>query len=327
MRHTAFITGMSHTYINNKTQGKFQRGNWKDFVFYAFTLVICLLSSALFAAPSRAIEITDDLGRKITLDQPAKRIIPLYGAFSEMLFAAGAGEQVIARTQADNFPPELARLPSVGTHMRPNFEMIMGLKPDLVIQSATRNEEAPEISRLIDSGIPVAVFAPRSFQDIFSVIERLGVLSGHAESASTFVSSLNHRLEAIKDKLKDIETRQKVFFEIRAEPITGAGRGSIVYEILKAAGAENVLENDKAIVQYNLEALLFESPDAYVVQQGPMNKNPMDPRKRAHFERLKCVREGRIIFADEFIYSRPGPRCVDAVEQLAAALYPERFRK
>lgn len=310
-----------------KTRDNFNPCNGKGFVFYISILMISLLSSWLFAAPSKAIEITDDLGQKITLTKPAKRIIPLYGAFSEMLFAVGAGEQVIARTQADNFPPELVKLPSVGTHMRPNFEMIMGLKPDLVIQSATRKAEDPETSRLIDSGIPVAVFAPRTFQDILSVIERLGILSGHPENASVFASSLNHRLEAIRDKLKGIEKRQRAFFEIRAEPLTGAGRGGIVDEILKAAGAENVLKNDKAIVQYNLEALLFENPDAYIVQQGPMNKNPMDPRKRANYERLKCVKDGRIIFADEFIYSRPGPRCVDAVEQLAAALYPEKFNK
>jgi iron complex transport system substrate-binding protein len=289
-------------------------------------LLVSLLVAWVFAGRAECIEIVDDLGQKISLTQPAKRIIPLYGAFSEMLFAAGAGGQVIARTQADNFPPELIKLPSVGTHMRPNFEMILGFKPDLVIQSATRTEEVPEISRLVESGIPVAVFAPKTFQDIFSVIERLGILSGHPESASAFASSLLHRLETVQGKLKGIENKQRVFFEIRAEPLTGAGRGSIVYEILKSAGAENVLKNEKAIVQYNLEALLFENPDTYIVQQGPMNKNPMDPRKRSHFDRLKCVREGRIVFADEFIYSRPGPRCVDAVEQLAAALYPEKFR-
>jgi iron complex transport system substrate-binding protein len=313
-------------YFGNRTWNKSLPGKGNCLAFCIVLFMLFLPSSRLFAAPSNGVEITDDLGRKITLTQPAKRIIPLYGAFSEMLFAAGAGEQVIARTQADSFPPEVVRLPSVGTHMRPDFEMIIGLKPDLVILSATRKEEAPEISRLVESGIPVAVFAPKTFEEIFSVAERLGILSGHSENASVFVTSLKHRLDAVRDKLKGIEKGQRVFFEIRAEPITGAGRGSIVYEILKAAGAENVLTNDKAIVQYNLEALLFENPDAYIVQQGPMNKNPPDPRERAHFDQLKCVRDGRIIFADEFLYSRPGPRCVDAVEQLAAALYPDRFK-
>ena len=279
------------------------------------------------AVPARSIEIVDDLGQKIVLAKPAGRIIPLYGAFAEMLFSIGAGNAVIARTQADVFPPELAPLPSVGTHMNPNVEMILGLKPDLVILSASRRQETPEIARLTDSGIPVAVFSPKTFDEIFTVIERLGSISGHAQQASAFSANLAGRLGAVRDKLAGIKTRPRVFFEIRAEPLTGAGHGSIVDEILKAAGAQNALDSDKAIVQYSLEALLIQEPDFYIVQQGPMNRGPAPPEKRAHFDRLKCVREGRVLAADEFIFSRPGPRCVDAVERLAAALYPERFGK
>lgn len=277
------------------------------------------------AVPARAVEISDDLGQKIVLAKPAGRIIPLYGAFAEMLFPIGAGDAVIARTQADLFPPELALLPSVGTHMNPNVEMILGLKPDLVIVSASRRQETPEITRLADSGIPIAVFSPKKFDEIFSVIERLGVISGHAQQASDFSASLAGRLAVVRDRLAGIKTRPKVFFEIRSEPLTGAGHGSIVDEIIWAAGAQNALDSDKAIFQYSLEALLFQDPDFYIVQQGPMNRSPAPPDRRAHFDRLKCVREGRVLTADEFIFSRPGPRCVDAVERLASALYPEKF--
>jgi iron complex transport system substrate-binding protein len=275
--------------------------------------------------PARSVEITDDFGQKIVLPKPAARIIPLYGAFAEMLFSIGAGDTVKGRTQADNYPPELALLPSVGTHMNPNVEMILGLKPDLVVVSASRMQESPEISRLTDSGIPVAVFSPKTFDGIFSVIQRLGSISGHADQASAFSTSLAARLGAVRQKLAGIEPKPRVFFEIRAEPLTAAGRGSIVDEILKAAGAQNILDSDKAIVQYSLESLLFQEPDFYIVQQGPMNKSPVPPAQRAHFDRLKCVREGRVLSADEFIFSRPGPRCVDAVENLAAELHPERF--
>jgi iron complex transport system substrate-binding protein len=289
--------------------------------------VFLIFFSVVFVSNAAGIEITDDLGHKISMSEPARRMIPLYGAFAEMVFAVGAGDAVCARTEADKDPPELARLPSVGTHMRPNVEMILGLKPDLVIASATRKEEGPELARLMDSGITVAVFAPKTFEEIYSVIKRLGVLSGHSQEASDYCAKLAARLEAVRARLAGIEKRPRVFFEIRAEPLTGAGRGSIVQEIIRDAGGENVLDSDRAIVQYNMEALLFENPDYYIVQQGPMNKSPIPPAERAHFDRLRCVREGKVLFADEFIYSRPGPRCVDAVEQLAAALYPDLFRK
>jgi len=289
------------------------------------SIVMLLPAICCIAVPARSAEIVDDLGQKIVLAKPAGRIIPLYGAFAEMLFSIGAGDAVIARTQADVFPPELAPLPSVGTHMNPNVEMILGLKPDLVVVSASRRQESPEIARLVDSGIPVAVFSPKTFGEIFSVIERLGSISGHERQASEFSAHLAGRLAEVREKLGGIKTRPRVFFEIRAEPIAGAGHGSIVDEILKAAGAQNAIDGDKAIVQYSLEALLFQDPDFYIVQQGPMNRGPAPPGQRAHFDRLKCVREGRVLVVDEYIFSRPGPRCVDAVERLAAALYPEKF--
>lgn len=292
--------------------------------------VICLAFWLSLAGTSvcraQQVEITDDLGNKISLDRPAQRIIPLYGAFSEVLFSIGAGDRVIARTQADKYPAEIEQLPSVGTHMKPNIELILGLKPDLVIMSSSRRDETPEISRLLDSGIPVAIFSPKTFDEIFAVTERLGTLCGKTEEALKLNASLRKRLDAVKTKLAGLEKKQRVFFEIRSEPLTGAGRGSIVDEIISAAGGENVLTKEKGIVKYSVEALLFDNPDAYVVQEGPMNKSPLDPSKRAHFDQLKCVREGRVIKADELVFSRPGPRCIDAVESLAAALYPEVFK-
>ena len=286
----------------------------------AFLLVVSILHTR-----AGAVQITDDLGTTVTLSRPAARIISLYGAFAEMLYAVGAGSRLAARTQADAYPPEILKLPSVGTHMKPNFEMIIGFKPDLVIQSASRREEMPDMERLSGVGIPVAVFAPKSFEDIFSTMERLGVITGCEGEAGAAVARMKQRLARVQAKLAGIEKRRRVFFEIRAEPLTGAGRGSIVQRILAAAGAENVLRSEKAIVQYSLEALLLDDPDVYVMQRGPMNRNPAELAARAHFDRLRCVKEGKIVPVDEFIFSRPGPRCVEAVEQLAAALYPTRF--
>ncbi|MEN6485118.1 MAG: helical backbone metal receptor [Syntrophobacteraceae bacterium] len=297
-------------------------------MFRSVSLTICLLAGVFlfpaFAARA-AVEAVDDTGAAVSLERPAKRVIPLYGAFAEMLYAVNAGAAVCARTQADQYPPQIRELPSVGTHMHPNVEMILGLKPDLVIFSATRKEETEEAVRLRHAGVPVAIFAPKSFDDVFSVMKRLGVLTGHAEEAEDAVRRLRGRLEAVAERLKSLEERRKVFFEVRAEPLTGAGAGSIVQEILSSSGAENSLKSERAIVLYNFEALLLNDPDVYIVQKGPMNRNPLEPKKRAHFDRLRAVREGRVLSVDEFLYSRPGPRCVDAVEQLAAALYPDRF--
>jgi iron complex transport system substrate-binding protein len=289
-------------------------------------LLLVLASPAVIPGTAEAVQITDDLGHEVSLREPAKRVIPLYGAFAEMLFAIGAGKEVIARTQADQFPPEIVKLPSVGTHMRPNVEMIIGLKPDLVVQSGSRWDAMGEMSRLQGAGIPVAVFSPTTFQEIFSTIERLGALVGRSDQGRELVVTLQNRMAAVKDRLQDVGERQRVFFEVRPEPLTAAGRGSIVQQNITAAGAENTVKSEKAIVHYSFEALLVTDPDVYIVQRGPMSRNPVAPKNRPHFDQLRSVRKGKVIYVDEYLFSRPGPRCVEAVEQLARELYPDRFR-
>lgn len=299
------------------------RKKWPVLLCLLFFWTGCL---GFFQNQASAVEVRDDTGETVLMEKPARRVIPLYGAFAEMLFAIGAGPNVIARTQADQYPETIVDLPSVGTHMRPNVEMIIGLKPDLVVQSVSRREASTEMKSLRTAKVPLAVFAPDNFEQLFATMERLGILTGRQEEARKKIGELKERLEKVKIRIGQPDRRPRVFFEVRAEPLTGAGRGSIVQSILNLSGAENVLQNEKGIVRYNFEALLLDDPDVYIVQQGPMNRNPLDPVKRGHFHQLRSIREGRVIFVDELLFSRPGPRCVDAVEQLASELYPESFR-
>gem|GEM_PF-42703 len=286
-------------------------------------LLLWVLAGA--SAPGAEVRVVDDWDRTLSLEGPARRVVPLYGAFSEMLFAMGAGEQVVARTRADHHPPGIRSLPSVGTHMRPNVEMVLGLKPDLVVQSASRRAATAEMDRLQHAGIPVAVFHPDDFPSIYSTIGRLGVLTGRSEEASAVVDGMRRRLDRVARKLASRSRRPRVFFEVRGQPLTAAGRGSVVDEIITAAGGENVVRVERSMVRFDLEALLLEDPDYYIVQQGPMNRNPMEPSRRPHYSRLAAVKEGRVLWVDESIFSRPGPRCVEAVEKLASALHPDAF--
>jgi iron complex transport system substrate-binding protein len=287
--------------------------------------LVCILQAFASFAQAEPVRIVDDLGNTIELQAPARRVISLYGAFAEMLYAIGAGPSLIARTQADEIPPEIRKLPAVGTHMRPNVEMLVGLKPDLVVQSASRRSATPEMDAVANAGIPVAIFSPKTLEGIFSTMERLGVLTGREDEARAAVDDLRKRLKAIKAKVEKVEKRPRVFFEVRAEPLAAAGKDSIVQEILTAAGAENVVSIDAGIARYGFELLLRDDPDFYIVQSGPMNKNPPDPKNRSHFDQLRAVREGRVLFVDELLFSRPGPRAVDAVAQLAVLLFPDRF--
>jgi len=253
------------------------------------------------------------------------RIIALYGAYNEILAAMGLEGRLVGRTKADSLPPSILSKPSIGTHMRPNIEMILGLKPDLIIQSAGRKEAMVMVRQLQGEGLQAAVFHPTDFEDLFSVIERLGVLTGELSKAEELIDSLRSRVAEVERRLEGITHRPRVFFEVRYPNLLAAGRVSIVNDIIRKAGGVNCIEHEKKLVRIGMETLIKQGPEVYVIQRGPMNKNPSNPSERPNFHVLGPVKRGRIMFVDEQVYSRPGPRSVRAVEELAAFLHPHRF--
>jgi iron complex transport system substrate-binding protein len=281
----------------------------------------------LFSSPawSNDLVITDDLDQQVRLRAPAQRIIALYGAYNEILAAMGLEDRLVGRTKADTEPASILSKPSIGTHMRPNVEIILGLKPDLVIQDAGRREAQTGIQQLQSRGLPVAVFHPNTFAQLFTAIERLGVLTGEPGRAQDLVTSLKGRLEAVEKRLQGITSRPAVFFEVRYPNLLGAGKASLVDDIIRYAGGINCLKHSKKMVRLNMEALIDANPDYYIVQRGPMNQNPGPPATRSHFGVLQAVRKGQVLEVEEQVFSRPSPRAVEAVEQLARFLHPEAY--
>ncbi len=271
------------------------------------------------------IEITDDSGKQVSLPSPAKRIIALYGAYNEILAAIGLEDRIVGRTKADKLPPSILSKPSVGTHLRPNIEIILGLGPDLAIQAMGRKEAMVVVQQIQQEGPPVAVFSPKNFTELFSVIERIGILTGASVGAEELVGRLEARLNRVEVKLQGISRRPSVFFEVRYHNLLGAGQASIVNDVIRRAGGINCVKKKKKLMRIDMEALIECNPKAYIIQRGPMNKNPSDPSSRPHFQVLDAVKKGKVLFVDEQTYSRPGPRAVDAVEELAQFLHPDRF--
>jgi len=271
--------------------------------------------------PGAGVHIKDDRGREITLAAPPQRLVSLYGGLSEVLEALGLGDRVVGRIQGDN---TLKNIPTVGTHLQPNVEMILGLKPDLVVQGGVP-KGLPALRKLEAEGVPVAMFAPHNFPGLFTMIQRLGVLTGREEAAAALNRDLEGRLEKIDRSLQG--TRPvRVFFEVRYHNLLAAGRGSMVNDVITRAGGINIVESPKKLAPFGLEALIQAQPEAYVIQQGPMNRSPEDIYTRPYFQELRAVKNRRVLVVEESLFSRPGPRSAEAVEQLARFLYPDAFK-
>lgn len=269
---------------------------------------------------SAPIVITDDTGATVTFAQPVKRVIALYGAFNEIFLALGAGDLLVARTAADGNLPELASLPAIGTHMRPNAELVLAQQPDVVLQLEGRSEAQTQTENLRSLGLKVLTFEVNSFERLFEVTETLGRLVGREAKAQTLVTGWKSRVQALRSRNAGTPVA-RVFYEVRYPNLLAAGRGGITSEILSLAGGENVVSDSKKLVRYSEEALIAADPDAYIIQKGPMNPEPTPLAGRDHYRDLRAQRAGRVLVVDEERFARPGPRALDAAEELDSWLH------
>ena len=270
----------------------------------------------------QVLQVTDDRGRTIAVTQPPQRIISLYGGLTEILEALGVAGRIVARTQGDETLPDL---PAVGTHLQPNVEMIVALRPDLVVQGRV-SKAMPALERLEREGLTVAMFAPEDFRGLFGTVARLGLLTGREAEARSLVSRLEAELAEVARRVAG-RRPPRVFFEVRYHNLLAAGRGSIIDDIITRAGGVNVVQSSGKLVPYSLEALLTADPEVYLIQQGPMNRSPEDIYSRPHFQELQAVKTRRVLVVDQSLFSRPGPRSTQAVARLAAFLHPDAFQE
>jgi iron complex transport system substrate-binding protein len=284
--------------------------------FKGFTCLVILLL-VLGGRAAGGVQIQDDRGQTVSLAAAPRRIVSLYGGLTETLVALGLGERVVARTQGDD---SLKGIPTVGTHLQPNVEMILALRPDLVVQGGVP-KGLPALTRLEANGLPVAMFAPRDFAGLFRVIQRLGALTDRAQAAAGLERAMAEKLGAVARRVAGRKP-PRVFFEVRYLNLLAAGRGSLVNDIITRAGGVNILESPQKLTAYSLEALIQADPEVYIIQQGPMNRSPEDIYARPYFQELQAVRRHRVLVVQESLFSRPGPRSAAAVEQLARFLHP-----
>ncbi len=200
----------------------------------------------------------------------------------------------------------------------------MALRPDWVGARAGRAARAA-VADLRARGLTVAAFDPRGFDDLYHTIERVGRLVGRTNGAADLVGRIRSRIEAVRRRTAR-EPPLRVVYEVRAQPLTVAGTDSLMDQIIRAAGGMNAVTRPKKLLMLDMEALLRLDPDVYIVQRGPMNRNPLHPSLRPLFRNLRAVRQGAVLVVDETRFARPGPRVADAVEELARFLHPTVFQ-
>lgn len=290
-----------------------------------FTSKLLLIQLVFLPLTFAALKAKDDRGKVVILKKPPQRIVSLAPAVTEMLFAIGAGNRVVGVTSYCDYPPAAKKLPKVGGFTNPSLEKIVNLRPELVV--AMRGNPLNLLERLEKMGYPVFALNPQKLKDVLSGMERLGKLIGSKE-AEKVVSDLRRRVERMKMMASKVpwERRPKVMIELWDNPLIVFGRNSIGNEVIELAGGRNIIEKGRIpYPQISLEFVLENQPDVIVLAHMTKVRNPLEEvKRRANWEKLKAVREGRVFAIDADIIDRPGPRLIQAIETLHRLLYPTK---
>jgi len=291
------------------------------------TLVLgaCAQPATPAATPTASpIVMTDGLGRTVTLAAPAQRVISLAPSNTEILYAVGAGSQVVGRDNFSNYPPEALELPGLGDFMGFSIEQIVALNPDLVLLAEIHPPEL--VKSLEDAGLTVFYLKnPLTMEEMYPMLITVGELTGHKAEAETLVTQLSVRVAAIQQKLANIEERPTVFYEIDgtdpSKPWT-TGNGTFIDTLLEMAKAENVgRAMGSQYGQMSIEALLEADPDFILLGDANFGVTPEQVAARPGWGELTAVKEGRVLPFNDDLASRPGPRLVDGLEELARILH------
>lgn len=254
--------------------------------------------------------VTDDLGRQILVGKPIDRVVSLAPSLTESIFAVGAGDKLVGVTTYCNYPEEARSKEKVGDTQTPNIERIVALKPDVVFVSTASQLEA-FMNTLDDQGIAVYVMDAKSLNDIFEDLRTLGSLLGTEGSANALVADLDKRVKEIS-----VSEPVRVFVQISNEPLFTIGKDSFLTELVAKAGGISVTRDvPSGYPKLSKETASAMDPDVIILSDSEDNREP-----NAVFKSSDAVKNGRVYRIDADIISRPGPRLVDALEQIAEFL-------
>lgn len=299
----------------------------------AALLALMLLATALVGcgggtadeaveAPKTAsfpVVVTDDAGREVTVDSKPERIVSLAPANTEILYGLDALDRVVGVTTYDDYPPEVATLEKVGDFVGPNLEAIASLEPDLVL--VTTGVQADIISQIEALGATVIAIDPQSLDALYDSIATVGAAIGEPANADVLVSDMKRELAGIQEAIDAAPVR--CFIEIAQDPLYTAGSGTLLNDLIEQAGGENVV-TQQGYVGYSVEQLITDDPEVYLATLGSMS-DPSDLAQRPGYEGLSAVKNGRVAVLEDNLVSRPGPRIIQGVRQIAEALHPEAF--
>jgi iron complex transport system substrate-binding protein len=287
--------------------------------------------TSLVAVALAVFLIGTPLAQSRDTDASPRRIVSLVPAITEMLFAIGAGPQVVAVSSYDEFPAEVKALPKVGALLDPDTERILALRPDLIVVYGSQSDLETQLER---ARLRTFSYRHGGIATTLGTIRDIGIATGHRKESADLVSSLQARLEAVRDRVKG-RPRPRVVLVFERQPGTlrevyASGGVGFLHEMLDAAGGTNVFADvARESVQPSIETLLARAPDVILEVRAPglIEKSAADETDAwSALSSVPAVKNRRVHLLRGDYLVVPGPRLAMATEAFARALHPDAFK-
>jgi vitamin B12 transport system substrate-binding protein len=291
-----------------------------------FLLVACaitlLATASSLIVHAQPIEVTDDLGHTVRLDSYAQRILTLSPHATELVFAAGGGDRIVATVNASDFPAAARTLPRIGDGLSLNPERILAAQPDLII-----GWQRSQLSSLAGLNIPIFLSNPTTLEDIVRNIEILGTLMGVSAQAGIQARTLRDTLAGIKQSSPS-EIPVRVFIQIGDAPEYTLNHSHLLSKLIEQCGGVNVFRNSAAAApKISAESIIAQKPEVILVGRAGATSAPaIDQAALQYWTRFKlpAALAKQVYVMDSDVLYRPGPRLIEAADAICALIQQAR---
>jgi iron complex transport system substrate-binding protein len=291
-------------------------------------LLAFVASSGLLTACNKATQpftLTDDLGREVNIEKTPESVVSLAPSVTEILFELDLGDKLVGVTEACDYPDEARQIPKVGPYYSTSLESILDQTPDLILADGYD----PVIEEIKELGIPLLVLQPTDIAGVFQDILLVGEVMNAEDRAGDLVDGLQQRMDAVVELAAMAASKPTVFYEIAATDPTKpwtAGPGSFADAMISMAGGQNIVKEGGAWVQINLEKLVSADPDLIILSDDPYVAPEEVMARTGVWQQLAAVKQQKVYaVSSQSLTSRPGPRIIDGLEEMARIIHPELF--
>ena len=265
---------------------------------------------------SYPLSLIDGYGRNITFTEEPQSIISIAPSATEVIYAVGAGDKVIAVDFSSNYPDEAASLPKIANFPTLDIEAIITNNPDVVFGAGITSQD--DIDLMEDQGLTVFILAPFDVDDVLEDIETVGLITNHESEANLLKSSLQERIDNILQNVTTLSFKPKIYIEYYSEPLYTFGEGTYGHDLIELAGGINIAENATGLYpQINNEFVITQNPDIILYSKGTWTiANATTISNRTGWNIINAVKNEHIYPINEDWVSRGGPRIVEGLEEI-----------